>query len=358
VPKIVPAACLLVILASPPARGLLKGALLVPQVIPAPVHPLAALTPAPRRSVVHLPGGEADLYRPRGLVSAPGIVLVHGANPGGKDDPRVVDLARSLAREGRRVLVPQLGLRNQRLDLADPGRIRDAVTFLAGAAHGRVGVLAFSYGAGLSAVALASSPDVQRRVAFLATVGTYFDLFHLLQGATTGTVPYLGRTVSWRPDPQALAIAADQLAAFLGRSEGDALARAWRNEDPTGLAPGPGAAYQLLANRDPSRFEELARRLPEGLAELLRFLSPASAVDKVTVPVFALHARQDPASPPTESRLLVAALSRRVEARLFIVGNLSHVSPTASITADVADAFRLASFGAMVLGAQEGWPRP
>jgi pimeloyl-ACP methyl ester carboxylesterase len=356
IPKLVPLACLLAILASPPVRGLLKGALLVPEVVPSPVHPLA-LVPRPHRREIRLAAGEADWYRPRGHAPAPGVVLVHGANPGGKDDPRIVGLAVALAREGRQVVVPQLGLREQRLDPADPERIREAVSLLAAASHRRVGVLAFSYGAGLTLVALAEQPAVQRRTAFVATVGTYFSLFDLLQGATTHTVPYRGGTVAWQPDPGALGLAAAQLAAFLGGADGAALTLAWERRDPTGLAPGPLAVYRLLANRDPARFEPLAAGLPPALGVLLGGLSPARSVDRLVVPVLALHARTDPASPPVESRLLVESLGGRVRTGLTIVGNLSHVSPTASVLGDVADAVRLAGFAGTALTFQEGWPR-
>jgi pimeloyl-ACP methyl ester carboxylesterase len=358
VPKLLAAVFVLVALAAPPVRSFVKGALLVPEVIPSLVHPLSLITPRPHRNLVHLPGTDADLYRPRGFTAAPGIILVHGANPDGKDDSRIVRLAQSLARDGRRVLVPQLGLRNQRLDLADPGRIRDAVSYLAGVAPGRVGILAFSYGAGLTLVALAQQPEIQGRVAFVATVGTYYSLFDILQGVTTHTQQYADRITPWQPDPQALQIAAEQLADFLGGVDGQALTRAWNSRDPTGLGAGPRAAYELLANRDPARFATLAGQLPQGIQSLLRELSPATSLDRITVPVLALHARTDPASPPTESRLLVHFLPGRVKTRLVIVGNLSHVSPTVSVFGDVADAFRLAGFGQSALRAQEGWPRP
>ena len=357
-PRLIPLACLLLILASPPARAGVKGLLLVPEVIPSPAHPLSAITPSPRRSPVHLADGEADLYRPRGFAAPPGVVLIHGANPGGKDDPRIVGLAEALARTGRRVLVPQLSLRFQRLDLTDPVRIREAVSFLAGPARARVGVLAFSYGAGLTLVALADQPAIQAHVAFVATVGTYFSLFDLLQGATTGTVPYRGTTVRWQPDPQARGLAAEQLEAFLGPPDGDALAAALKIGDPTGLAPGPRSVYDLLANRDPTRFNVLARQLPGALADRLAALSPERSIDRVVGPVLALHARTDPAAPPTESRALIAALKGRVQTRLVIVGNFSHVTPTVSILRDLRDALRVGGFASTAMRAQEGWPRP
>jgi dienelactone hydrolase len=358
VPRLIPLACLLAILASPPARAGVKGLLLVPEVIPSPAHPLSFLTPRPRRSVVYLADGEADLYRPRGLAPAPGVVLIHGANPGGKDDPRIVGLAEALARAGRRVLVPQLTLRLQRLDPNDPLRIREAVSFLAGRTPAKVGVLAFSYGAGLTLVALAEQPAIQAHVAFVATVGTYFSLFDLLQGATTGTVPYRGTTVAWQSDPQAPDLAAEQLEALLGPTDGAALAASLKRADPTGLAAGPRSVYDLLVNRDPARFNVLAGRLPTGLTDRLSALSPVGSIDRVTVPVLALHARTDQASPPTESRALIAALKGRVVTRFVIVGNLSHVTPTVSILRDIRDALRVGDFASAAMRAQEGWPRP
>src|SRR5260370_27438551 len=110
-PRLIPLGWLLVMMASPPARAGVKGLLLVPEVIPSPAHPLSLLTPSPRRSPIRLADGEADLYRPRGFAAGPGVVLIHGANPGGKDDPRIVGLAEALPRTGRRGPGPQLSPR-------------------------------------------------------------------------------------------------------------------------------------------------------------------------------------------------------------------------------------------------------
>jgi fermentation-respiration switch protein FrsA (DUF1100 family) len=164
--------------------------------------------------------------------------------------------------------------------------------------------------------------------------------------------------VTWHPDPQAHDLAAEQLEALLGPADGAALAASLKTGDPTGLAPGPRAVYDLLANRDPARFTVLAGRLPAGLTDRLSALSPAGFIDRLTVPVLALHARTDQASPPTESRALVAALKGRVVTRLVIVGNLSHVTPTVSILRDIRDALRVGDYASTAMRAQEGWPRP
>lgn len=337
-------------------RSGLKGALLALEVLPAPVRPLGLLTPGPERSELQTEDVALDRYEPWGPGGSAPIVVVHGANPGGKDDPRVVAFADALARTGRTVLVPQLALRDRRLDPDDRGRILAAVRLAT--ESGATGVLAFSYGGGLALAALAEDPDLQEDVTFVATVGTYYDVLHIVQGVTTGTVPVDGEIESWEPASEAPEILAEQLAALLPRSEGRALEDAWEARDPEGLDTDARAVYELLVNDDPERFDELVRRLPERIRRVARELSPSRVVDRVRVPVYALHSRTDPASPPSESRLLVRALEGRVPTRLAVVGVFEHVTPVGSFLGQLGDAYRVARFAGTLLGAQEGWPRP
>ncbi len=64
--------------------------------------------PPVRRRPVSLDGVTGHLYVAGR--SAPAMILVPGAAPRGKDDPRAIRLARSLARAGRVVFVPDLEL--------------------------------------------------------------------------------------------------------------------------------------------------------------------------------------------------------------------------------------------------------
>jgi pimeloyl-ACP methyl ester carboxylesterase len=344
-----------VLLLNPPVRSYVKATFVALEILPSPLRFLEFLTPDPRRRGIQLDGSEADLYQPRGISPAPRIVLVHGANPEGKDDPRVIELAESLARAGREVLVPQLSLRHKQVDPADMQRIRDAVSFTAPQAS--VGVLAFSYGAGLTLVALGQEPGLQKRVAFVATVGTYFDLVNLIQGVTTGTVLYRGQLVPWSTVPDARDLLAEQLASFIGGDLGRALREAWESKDPRGLHPFARALYDLVSNEDPARIPELVDRLPVQIRELLISLSPANYVDRIAVPVYALHSWDDPAAPPTESRLLVQALAGRTDSKLIEVGLLRHVTPVGPPEGRLREARKLVRFGHLILRPQEGWPR-
>lgn len=345
----------LCVLLAPPVRARMKAVALLAEVLPSPVHPLRWATPEPRRSQIRLPRTTADLYRHRGLSRAPGLVLIHGANPEGKDDPRIRGLATGFARTGRDVLVPQLELRRQRLDLGDLERIRSAVDHLG--RQGKVGIVGFSYGAALALVAIGDTDELQDRVAFLASFGTYFDLLHLLQGVTTGIVPSPAGPVPWRTEPAALDLAAEQLAGLLGGDEGSAFIRAWKGQDPEDLGPGPLGLYELMGNRDPARAPALTARIPEPIRDLLTSLSPSRVASRIRFPVLALHARDDPAAPPSESALLVEAVPNPGN-HLVEVGIFRHVTPTASPLRRVGDGLRLVRFAGLVLSAQERLPRP
>ena len=104
------------------------------------------VTPAPGERTVKWSDGEGDLYRPAGQVRA-AMVLVPGAAVLGRDEPRLKALARTFARAGFAVLVPELPeVRRLKLSRADGDRVASAMRYLAGREQGvPLGVAAVSY---------------------------------------------------------------------------------------------------------------------------------------------------------------------------------------------------------------------
>jgi pimeloyl-ACP methyl ester carboxylesterase len=337
--------------AAQPVKSTTKAALLLTEML-SPVKPLQLLAD-PRVTVVDLPNGKADLYEGRNTM--PGVVLVHGVAPGGPADPRIVEIARSLNRLGRTVLAPYLGLGDQRLDRTDPARIRQSIDYLEEKTGDRVMVLAFSFGAAFSLVAMEQEPAIQDKVRSLATVGTYFDLVHLLQGVTAGRVNAPGGlTDEWSPDPRAGKAVTEFLAAYLPPDDEKALVEAYEERNPEGLNPPSLAIYDLMVNTDPARTRDLVAALPAGLGDLIADLSPAARIDRIRIPVQAMHSRQDPAAPPSESALLVASLEPPATGRLTRVGSFRHVTPAKGVGL-LKDAGPLLGFVSRVFGVQERW---
>lgn len=131
---------------------------------------------------------QADLYRParsrRGT-----LILVHGLTEAGRHDPRLMALARTLARAGFTVLVPGLeGLREFSVGPREVQGIADAIRYASDALPLTVGgpaLAAISFASGPALLA-AMQPDTAHRVGFVIAVGGYYDLTDLLRYATTG----------------------------------------------------------------------------------------------------------------------------------------------------------------------------
>ncbi|GAC1365493.1 MAG: hypothetical protein NVSMB32_09070 [Actinomycetota bacterium] len=343
---------------SPALRSRAKACRVLAAILPGVARPSTEQAQPQVRGVtvrrLALARGPADLYEGRGGAGAPGIVLIHGANIGGIDDPRVRRLAAALAGAGRTVLAPSLVLGERKLDLTDLGRIQDGIDALADRT-GPVVVVAFSYGGALALCALAQRPAIQGRIRAVATVGTYFDLLHIIQGVTTGQIYLRGELHPWRPPEVAGEQALSLLASFLGGEDAAGIAGALSGGNPEALSRAARAVFAVIANRDPRRTADLAAALPPPIREVLRRISPAQQSAAIRVPLYALHSRVDPAAPALESEELVRAVRPRARARLTLVGGMRHVTPAAGLLRRLADLPGLLRFAASILREQEHW---
>jgi pimeloyl-ACP methyl ester carboxylesterase len=306
-----------------------------------------------RRTDASLDGVTGHLYSPES--PAPPILLLPGAALLGKDDPRVVRLARSLARAGRVVFIPDLTLYERRFDMEDLDRIvRSALALEAHpAAEGDPILLGISYGGSFALVA-AADERLRGRLSQVATFGAYWDLVGVIQAVTTGTSLVNGVRVPWEGHPTARSVL-EQAVVGLAPAEiqatlGDALAR----DDPGDLPRQALAVFELLRNEDPSRTRELAAGLPSQLGEFLLGFSPSSVVEGLEVPVVAMHSTDDPAVPYGELVRLRRALPG---ARVVTVSTFRHVDPSSSApggwSSKVADAWDAWRFTSWILEAQE-----
>lgn len=285
-------------------------------------RPLSAITPEISARPLTAGNGEraipADLYvRSRSFTRPPGLVLVHGLSPRGKDDSRLREAASLLARGGWAVAVPTVeGLTVLRLRPDDSVAVVAAIRALAREGYRPVAILGVSLGAG-PALRAAADPSVASSVSAVLALGGYASAIELLRYTLTGAFRFDG--ISGRRPVDESAI-----AQFV-RANAELVDAAGR---------------RLVDNRDPERLDRLAAELPPGTRQLLAALSPGLEVGQVRAPLFLIHGRDDPAVPFTESlRLEQAARAAGRRVSMVVVGSLGHVEPEQR--AGVTDLLRL-----------------
>ena len=259
-----------------------------------------------------------DLYTSSALRRPPAMVLVHGLSAEGKDDPRLREAARLLARAGWAVAVPTVeGLTMLRLRPDDAVAVRASVEALHAAGYRRVALLGISVGAGPALLA-ASDPALAPRLSAVLALGGYASAVELLRYTLTGSYAFgevAGRAATVR----------EPAIAQFARANPELLDE---------------AGQRLVVNRDPAAVDERVRALPRASRDLLEALSPGRTIGSLRAPLFLIHGRQDPAVPFTESlRLDAAARAAGRRVHTAIVGAVGHVE--ADRRAGLADLLRL-----------------
>lgn len=299
-------------------------------------------TGAPDEQLMRWETGEGDLYIPASQPRA-AMVLVPGAAVLGRDEPRLQAFARTLARAGFAVLVPELPeVRQLVLSRADGDRVANALRQL----NKRLpdlplGVAAISYAAGPAIIA-AIEDDLAPRVAFVVAIGGYRDVHAAIKFVTTGAFRPRGDSREFRVEPNAygrwaiLRANASRLddARDAGLLEEIALRRFRdRNADISRetamLGPQGRAVLALVDNRDPDAVARLIEDLPESVRREIDGLNLALYdLSKLRGHLILVHGRTDPMVPYSESQdLAVAASKARVS--LFLIDDIGHVEFTA-----------------------------
>lgn len=279
----------------------------------------------------------ADLYRPSASRRG-ALILVHGLTEAGRRDPRLIAFARTLARAGFTVMVPELeGLRDFSVGTREVKGIADAIRHATAelpVADKGTALAAISFATGPALLA-AMRPDTAHRVRFVIAVGGYYDLTDMLRYVTTGEdrggagrqAPPPRREVRWA----VLRSQLHRLDDAEDRERLDAIARR-RLAGDEGPAPRNSrlghqgrALYELVTNRDPARVESLLEALPPPLLAQFEALDLASRnLDALEARLVLVHGPDDRVIPISHSRRLRDALPSG-QARLFEAGGLGHV---------------------------------
>ncbi|MHB9100205.1 MAG: alpha/beta hydrolase family protein, partial [Sulfuricella sp.] len=306
---------------------------------------LKAKTPAPRRAPVaySVDGRQraADLYLPGENKPRAGLVLVPGAVPQSRNDPRIVAFAHTLARAGFAVLVPDMaGFRELAIHPRDAREVADAFAYLVSrpelAPAGRAGMAAFSYAVG-PAVLAALEPDIRERVRFIVGVGGYHDLTRAVRFFTTGWFEHAGRWQAIAPDEYGQLVLVRSAKPYLASARDRILLetmverrlkdRAAGLDDLAAQLGGEGrAVYALATNRDRDRFPALFDALPADMKRDIAALSLAGKdLSRLKARLILVHGRNDNLIPYPET-LALANVVGRERARVFLIHRiLGHV---------------------------------
>ena len=289
---------------------------------------LKRLTPAPERRT--LPQG--DLYLPgQGAVAA--LVLVPGLARTGKDDPRLVAFADSLARVRFAVLVPDIAsLKALQVRPSQIDEIADAVAWLS-QSYGEVGLVAISYAAGPALLAALRQP-----VRFVLSIGGYHDITKMVTFLTTGDYRLDGRWRHAKPNAYGKWVFvisnAGRLSSAREAAHLAAIAEA-RLDDrapPEGPLGAEGRAVMALVNNeDRSRVQKLIAGLPEAIRADMAALDPAgSDLESLRARLLLVHGTDDAVVPYSESLDLARRLGP-ARASLTVVDGLGPVDPDFSL---------------------------
>jgi len=321
----------------------------------------------------------ARLYQPSRSTRRTAL-LVSGLHAAGIDEPRLVALARHLSANGLAIVTPDIPeLSRFEITPAITNAIEEAGVWLAAdsglAADHSVGLMGISFSGGLSVIA-AGRPSMKDRAAFVFAFGGHDDLPRVLRYLCTGIEERPGAKVRLRADK-----ATDEPFVRAPHDYGVAvilLGIADRVVPPAQVGPLRAAVRRFLwashldrvdkaeANLEFAALRDVAKRLPEPAATLMRYVNDRDVVHlgpkllpyvryyggdpalslsrspKPSVPVFLLHGLDDNVIPAVESEYLAEDLRGHAPVHLLLSGLISHAE--ADRPMHVNDVLQLAGF--------------
>jgi len=280
----------------------------------------------------------ARVYLPRGIGFAPGIVVVHGMHELGINEPRLVSFARSLAASGFFVMTPLVpGIADYRVQAESADLIGTAAQSLAQQLSvPKVGIFAISFSGGLALLA-ASDPQYSSSIAWVASVGGYYDLAHVLRFFATGeAVRPQGMVEHLSPheygplivvydepgdffSPHDAPIAHDALKLLLS-GNGKASESLIQTMTPAGQQIMQDIYHKHRERLTPAILAEIDKRREE-----LAAASPAGHLRFLHMPVLLLHGSDDTIISPTELLWIQRDIPKEYLVSAIISPAISHV---------------------------------
>jgi dienelactone hydrolase len=304
----------------------------------------SAVVPTDEQAIsVTVPPGRvvrARTFAPKGraLADVPGVVLVHGVQHEGIDEPRFQRFARALVRAGVAVLTPEVDeLADYHVAPASIDTVGAAVEALrARSGHARVGLVGVSFGGGVSLLA-AADPRFASHVSFVVSIGAHDDLARVSRFFATSEIPSVtGATTKLHAHEYGGVILVYTHAdAFFPAEDVPAAREALRRwiweereaaraaEEP--LSPPSKAKVEALFAADIASVRtellaQIARLEPE-----MALVSPHGHLAGMKADVYVLHGAGDTVIPATEAAWIAHDLPPGRLRGLLVTRALEHV---------------------------------
>ncbi len=301
------------------------------------------------------------LYVPQDVKNPGAVVLLHGVHHLGIEDPRMWNLARSLAGAGVLVMTPELqDLADYRVTARTIDVIGDSAVVLSTRMNHTVGVIGLSFAGGLSLLA-AAKPEYSSRIGFVFAIGAHDDMGRVAR--------FFASNVIARPDgtetPLAaheygvLVLAYSHLEDFFSPKDvpvaREAL-RQWLWEQPQAMQtaaalspPGEHELDQLLHHRELLR-DALLKEITLHQGEM-DAVSPHDHMSTLHVPVYLLHGAGDTVIPASETLWLAKDVPPQDVRETLVSEALVHVDMGDKVKWH--EQWQLVDFMAQVLDATE-----
>jgi len=306
----------------------------------------------------------ARLYIPQGGSNAPAMVLFHGVQYQGIDEPRMMGFATALASCGIRVLTPELpGIKDYRVSRESVEAIGESVRWFAAQTGGPVGAMGLSFSGGLTLVA-ASEPRYRPAFKFVVAVGSQDSMQRVGEFYLTGRDARPdGSTEELTPHEYgALVVEYEHVEEFVPAQDLGpvrAVLRAHLYED----RPGEAAAMQPLNDLQRREARDLMdTTLPATRALIAASIarhadesaeiSPQGRLHTLDTPVYLLHGEADNVIPSAETLWMASELPPKELKAMLISPVLSHLDLNGPKPGPV-DRWRLIHFLAQMVHAAE-----
>lgn len=306
-------------------RAVVRTALFIPQVLPDfPIKPQEWITSNPLHQEVYYPiadgQGVADLYLPAGDGNHSAVLFFQGVVPGGRYDPRIVNLANGLARSGMIVMIPWSDTQTEnRIITSDIDNLVYGFQFLRqheSTNPEKVGMGGICVGASLSVVA-AQDKRIRDHVRFVNFFAGYYDATDFVRAIGSKSRYYNNYVVPWDTDKLTYQIFRNHLIDGLtNEADKKLLNRIFKDyeqvsESEMGSLTIEGTAvYGLLTGVPFDEVDVLIDQLSPKTKAFLHTISPSTNIDQLKARILIMHDSADRLVPSEESRRLVDGLGK------------------------------------------------